>query len=579
MYYHRRPQERRTREYFMPFFMILMLGVILVFGWRILNTFLVSGSQATSNERAFLNIENGSVKAMAADATEWASVPDKIYLYRGEKLKTEADGRASLNFWDQGSVRLDKDSQLNLVTLKRKNETNTIESTLAAGNAWVTLKPFTDADSSFALNTDWLTVNTRGGALAITNPGTVYALEGSATIEVKKDKTVLKTYTLGIGQEFMLTQDALDGLGRNESPELIFAISDSFKQSDWYQWNQAKEIGGTTPTTVTPSPASPSAPVTSPSPAATTAPATTSLVSTTGAPPAPQITDPGKNGDKVTLTNVEVTIKGTVDASAAAVIVNDYQLQKYQPGSKAFSYVASTRYDNLKAGENEFKIYAKNEAGTLSPVAMITLVLPQSVIDAHPVTAPSTAASPSATGTGGVTITDPNGGKDTITAETQIDLKGIVPATTAKVVVNDYALSRYTPGSTAWSYKAYSSMGSLEIGKKNVYVVTAYDAENKELGQDSITIDVQSQGAPVITIPTAHSAYMTNLDELVIGGPVGKWVQLMYVNSQKMLNYIPGSEKWSHTVKLEVGKNTFSVYGETNGVKTPPASIEITYQP
>ncbi|MFH0820707.1 MAG: FecR domain-containing protein, partial [Candidatus Peregrinibacteria bacterium] len=557
MYYHRRPPERRAREYFMPFFMIIMLAVIAVFGWRILNSLLVRDNQSTTNERVFLTIEGGNVEAMAADSTQWQGVPDKIYLYRGEKLKTGGDGRATLTFWNESLIRLNHESELRLQTLKRQAETDAVEAELTKGNVWVNVKAMANADSSFLLNTPLLSVNTREGVYAISDPGTVYMIDGSATINVKKDGETLRSYTLGVGQQFVVDEEMITKLAGQESPELIFAIADAFKESDWYRWNRDKEgvmadfgvdktpttdvmTGTETETGTTENPTATdlaTPPVTSPS-----------SVATGDDPAAPVITEPGKNGETVTLNNTEAIITGTVSADTAAVIADDYQLQQYQAGSRAFRYVAKVSYGNLKVGENKFKIYAKNAAGDLSEPATITLVLTQAVLDAHPETqAESSPSASSPQSTGGVRITAPNNGEDFTTSETKFDISGVVPATTAKVVVNDYALSRYEPGSTHWTYRAYSSMGSLKIGQKNAYVVIAYDAEDKELGRDSITIDVESQGAPEIIIPTNRTSYMTNLDELVIGGTVGKWVQEVVVNDEKLLNYIPGSEKWNRT--------------------------------
>ncbi|MBN2307028.1 hypothetical protein JXD20_03515 [Candidatus Peregrinibacteria bacterium] len=53
-----------------------------------------------------------------------------------------------------------------------------------------------------------------------------------------------------------------------------------------------------------------------------------------------------------------VTITGTTPKNTKSIIVNDYELKKYVPGDPGWSYVAATKYDSLKPGENIYEIYA-----------------------------------------------------------------------------------------------------------------------------------------------------------------------------------------------------------------------------
>lgn len=592
MYYHRRPPVRRTSQYFMPFFMIVFLGAVILFGWRAIGGYLNEGGRNTENQRVFLTIENGSVKAMAADSDEWKGVPDKIYLYRGEKVRTGAGSRASLGFWNGAELRMDKESEVDLKTLWRKKDEDRIEVELPQGSYWVKMAEKEAEESRFTLHTDWLDIESKKGVFAVETPGTVAMMEGSAQVSVRNEDEIIKTFTLGVGQQFVLDTSGLEKLATNQDVDVIFAISDVFRRSDWYQWNALKDGETIVPVAAeeavkTETPVQPKEETVTetdkteePAVAAVTETETPVDPDDKTPPPAPQILKPAKNGETFTLTDIVSDIEGTVSADTAEVIVDDYSLQLYEPGSGTFRYSAKTAYGNLKVGENTFKIFAKDRNGNRSEPAVITLTLSQEVIDAHPVEETTAAPVEKASGgNGGVKITAPNNGESFKTSETQFDIAGVVPANTVKVLVNDYKLSKFEAGQTAWTYKAYKSLGSLEIGRKNTYTVEAYDADEKLLGTASITIDVESEGAPIFTIPTSRSSYQTTLDELVIGGVVGKWVQIMYVNDQKLLNYIPGSEKWSHTVVLKPGVNTFRVYGKTSTGNTDSSLLTITFKP
>ncbi len=71
------------------------------------------------------------------------------------------------------------------------------------------------------------------------------------------------------------------------------------------------------------------------------------------------INSPNGGSDWKTTDN-KVTITGTVPKDTKAVIIDDYELKKYVPGDKGWSYVASEAFDNLKPGKNVFKLYTVN---------------------------------------------------------------------------------------------------------------------------------------------------------------------------------------------------------------------------
>jgi len=71
------------------------------------------------------------------------------------------------------------------------------------------------------------------------------------------------------------------------------------------------------------------------------------------------INSPNEGKDWKT-TQDRVTITGTVPKDTKAIFVDDYELKKYVPGDPGWSYVASEEFENLKPGENIYRIYAVN---------------------------------------------------------------------------------------------------------------------------------------------------------------------------------------------------------------------------
>jgi hypothetical protein len=701
--YYQMPPRKRAHNYVLPFLVIVLLFGAIVLAWWGLNKVFLGEGQATLSEKVFLNIEAGSAKAMTVGKSDWQNAPDKIYLYRGEGLKTGSDGRATLTFFDQSIMRLNTNSEVAFSSLKKQTESVAIQVNLKRGDVWTKVERIVNPDSKFSVTTDLLTIDTRGAVLSVTAPATVYVLQGNVQIGVKYDDAVFKTYTLGVGQQFSLDPSKLEALRKGEEMETIFALSDQFKQTNWYGWNAKKdgmidafeESGINDISTETPSAAAAAGSATSASPGSATGSSSGTVtgtlanmdrvayvtkpsqgfatnkssfsvegrfdiekvkavyvngvkaVSANGTwkadavklmvegenkirleaedlagvktsldpmlvvydktpPAAPVFTDPKPSIEgPVAIATVEQMIKGTVGEDAQAVIVNDYRLGKYVPGSKAWQYYAKVEFGNLKGGENEFRAIAEDKAGNQSEPAILMLTLDQKVIDesgtevpppdAAPVTTTPPVATPPATtpatpsaivpaaataSTGGVRITAPNGGANLTTSETEFEITGTVPEAATKVTVNDYALSLFTAGSGTFKYRAYKSIGNLEIGKKNLYTVKAYDDGGKLLGTASLTIDVQSGASadPVITIPTEAATYSTTLDTLVVGGTVGKWVTRVYLNDKELTDYIPGSEKWKSTMKLTPGKNVYTVVGERNGEQTGKDTITITLE-
>ncbi len=74
------------------------------------------------------------------------------------------------------------------------------------------------------------------------------------------------------------------------------------------------------------------------------------------------INSPNEGKDwKTTMDKVNIT--GTVPKDTKSIIINDYELQKFVPGDKGWSYVASVGFDNLKPGDNIYKVYVVDFKG------------------------------------------------------------------------------------------------------------------------------------------------------------------------------------------------------------------------
>jgi ABC-type transport system substrate-binding protein len=94
------------------------------------------------------------------------------------------------------------------------------------------------------------------------------------------------------------------------------------------------------------------------------------------------INSPNEGKDWET-TKEPITITGTAPSNTKGIIINDYELQKYVPGDPGWSYVAASKFDSLKTGENIYEVYAvdSNDEKTLIDSIKIVFGSPISAND------------------------------------------------------------------------------------------------------------------------------------------------------------------------------------------------------
>ncbi len=585
--YKRRAPNSRATDFIKPFLLIIILIGIIVAAWQFLGSALTGGGDTLSSEKIFLDIETGSAKAMTSGDDEWINVQTGIYLYEDEKLKTQSDGRVTLRLFDKDIVRLDKSTELQFASLSRDAVGGQTTLELKDGKLWVMIDKSGAITSEFTINTGLLSIKSSGGSFALSHPGMLYVITGSVKVDILHEGKIVKSSTIGVGQELIIDEVIAADLANGTQKEVIFGLDDAFKSSNWYRWNQQQD-GPVMPDDETEGGDDIEAVDEEESDEEVVEEDEDEEIDENDkeAPAIPQIKKPGSNGDTVGIDDIVEIIAGSVSSDTEAVIVNDYKLTKYVPGSKTFEYTAKVLFKNLAVGDNEYKVIAVDKAGNKSKAATITLVLTQDVYDeAQPDeeeeedTADTT---PAATATGGVKITAPNNGDNLSTSETSFEIKGEVPTGTSKVIVNDYTLTGFSEGSTTFLYRANSTLGTLEIGALNTYTAKAYDADDELLGSATITIDVESgingEGAPTITMPASSGTYETTLDQIVIGGTVGKWITRVRIDGANLDAYIPGSEEWKNTVTLSPGENSYNICAEKEGVEQGCSAITIDYQ-
>ena len=244
------------------------------------------GGGGGASQVATLRIFTGSVEISVDDATFVAGT-DGQQLSEGTTVRTGADGRASIDWFDGSVTRLDFGTTFKIVTMElADDESKVIEGEQTSGNSYSRVTALTDSASRFDIETPTATASVQGTIYAIfLNPdGTsiVAVIEGTVT-----------TGGIQIGAGFMST---IDENGNAGDPE---PIPDDLIDDDWILFNCEVDDGpecpdDTPPTTV----AGPEETTTT----STTTTTTTTVPATTTTRPRPPATTTTVAGAATTTT-------------------------------------------------------------------------------------------------------------------------------------------------------------------------------------------------------------------------------------------------------------------------------------
>ena len=227
-------------------------------------------------------------------------------------------------------------------------------------------------------------------------------------------------------------------------------------------------------------------------------------------PDSPHFLEPISDGGVYKTAQGKLTIVGTAPQNAVGIIVNDFRLQKFTPGTTSWSYIANEAFDNFQRGENIFTAKAVGKNGLESEPVTITVILgdeegvvtPGGSVDAaenpgsdlkpadlDPGSLPDNA--PTAPGT--LKVTGPTPGTTHTATGSELLIEGLAPEGAETIWVNDYRLRLFDPSKGLWNYIASAELGTMRRGI-NAYTVTARNAEGFIVDQVVYTIEFNPRG-------------------------------------------------------------------------------------
>ncbi len=413
---HRRYRSHRRSsalDYVIPFLIFICIGVVVVLLFNLWRA-IFAEEQVNGG---YVHIVEGSVELRAWKTDKFFNLSSDTLVLQGDELRVSADGLAIMEFFDGTIMRLDGGTNIVLDEISAEDDLR-ISLLLVDGSLWFNKLYKSTDDTDLVVAMDNIQIHSTAGSIfELENDfeEVVRVLHGEnvdVSIFTEDNEKVVETESLGVGQQIVFTEDVLQSYWQFKSPTVLTALSDEFKASEWYAFNDQEDkeptefvylitgngslievepeiLGdpdaegeeGSVDGEETENPEDSSVEedvMEEDQPeAALNAPAKPTISSVAG------IGEPNADGFYVVTSNL-ATLEGTV-SGAAQIMVNDYTLQQFSAGSSSWTYYANADYGLMQEGENIYQVYAVAEDGTKSePLTVKVLYKPQVAQPAEP---------------------------------------------------------------------------------------------------------------------------------------------------------------------------------------------------
>lgn len=405
--------------YLMPFLIIISIGVVLVLAFNLFKSFFGEDLR----KGAYIHIVEGSVQMRTWGTDQFFDLASDALILQGDEIKTSADAKMIVEFFDGTIARVSGGSDVIFTTIADDGDVKNFELLLVDGNLWFN-KVYKDVQNTrLVVKTGDIVVNSEEvNIFNVSNEfEDVVRVQFGADLLIEvmdiDGNKAIADETLGVGQMALFNAEALSKYRQFQSPNVVLAIEDNFKATDWYIWNEAEDKSPTQfvkfdgqsaqflkvePQVVVPIVATTDENVDSATDAdmkpAEVVPTNTvetplEVVSdTTSGLQKPTIlsvanvTQTNADGFYVVKSRV-ATLTGIV-SGAAQMVVNGYTLQKFKADDTTWSYFANADFGLMKAGENVYEVYAVSADGKKSESIFVKVLYePQEV--AQPAPSPS----------------------------------------------------------------------------------------------------------------------------------------------------------------------------------------------
>ena len=387
----------------MPFLIIIAVGVIIVLLFNLVSSFFAS----PASQKAYLHIAEGSVSMKTWGTDDFFDHTSDVLVVEGDEVKTASGSKTIVEFFVGTVMRIDGGSDVVFQLIDDEDGGN-IEILLVNGRIWFN-KHYKESLASVKVST--------GDILVTANGHSVFTVENEFDDMVRnflnedvvfevlgEDGKAVDTDDVGPGQQAVFTAEALSRFRQFQSPNVVVAQDDEFKETEWYAWNIEEDKNPTEFVMMEsgwqfvkaePEMVEEEVPVDGEETEAVNGETTEETTETGEASEeetAVEIPEGVELGDLAAPTIITVsggnqtnsdgfyvvtgnpaTIRGGA-TGAAKIVVNGYTLSKYTPGDAEWTYFANAEYDFMQEGENTYEVYALGADGTRSESLIVKVL-------------------------------------------------------------------------------------------------------------------------------------------------------------------------------------------------------------
>lgn len=455
--------RKRPIDYILPFLIMICAGVIVVLAFQLYQSL----NQTEDDKNIFMYMAKGNAKVLQWGSGEWEKSYNGTKILQGDSIKTQRGGRLVVELFDDHYLRMDQSSEVVFSEIKKNGDAYAINLILREGKIWINNDENAETPLKFMVKTDHTVVKTISTIYEVEQDDekeVIRVIRGSIVADIMVDedgeKRNVESIQIGVGQEAVITANDIAEYADRESPSVIEAISDSFRETTFYKWNMAEDKN----------------------------PTDFSIKTSTDFDEFDFEDEEDEEGDESDLTKpiIEVpsqlnfvtnedslTIRGTTSTETKKMMVdvvsdgiaNTYELNLYVPGGTDWSFAISVDAGTMSEGVNTYEFYSISQNDAESKKSELTVNLgdvesdedDEEELDLPPLVAP--------------TVDTYNGGTSNEDDTGSVTVVGSVEGA-EKIIVDGYTLSAFEPGDTSWSYNARESLGNLEAGE-NTYDVEA----------------------------------------------------------------------------------------------------------
>jgi hypothetical protein len=389
---------RRALGFLFPFILLIILGVVGVLGFNLFVSFYGGGGE----DGNFMYVVEGQAQLKMWGTDDFSRAYNGTRVLQGDELYTAKDSKVVVEFFDGTVARVDGATQVVFNEIYNKAGEAEIQLVLKSGGIWVNKTSVGGYDTDFLVLTNNVLVQADAGdggvILDAENRGEVESVRvvyGAVDIDVYSQNggTVVDHITVEEGNEAVFDEDRLDKFWKFQAPNVVGGISDEFKELNWYVWNflededpsdfrgaPVEELVEVEPELVEEvepveefelvedeepieeielleeeelieEPVLNLGPLTSPE-----------ILQIDGVDWEEMMFEEG-----MVVVGEPIKVVGNVQG-ADKVVINGYELQRFEPkeGAESFVYWISEEYENLVVGENIYEVYALAPDGTRS---------------------------------------------------------------------------------------------------------------------------------------------------------------------------------------------------------------------